>query len=164
MKEFPVLHTPRCVMGRITAEEIPVLRQIFDDELTQKYLSELQSLVDTNEGIKRIMASFDTLLKQDEGMIWGIRLGEKLIGIVAFIDLSCKPTIFYATHPSHRSKGYMKECVSQSVQYVLDRGLCSYVQTEVHNDNKTSIRVLQSVGFKMLKKERERTYLQIINV
>lgn len=164
MKEFPVLHTPRCVMGRITAEDIPVLRQIFDDELTQKYLSELQSLVDTNEGIKRIMASFDTLLKQDEGMIWGIRLGEKLIGIVAFIDLSCKPTIFYATHPSHRSKGYMKECVSQSVQYVLDRGLCSYVQTEVHNDNKTSIRVLQSVGFKMLKKERERTYLQIINV
>ena len=161
MKELPVLHTPRCVMGRITAEDIPVLRQIFDDELTQKYLSELQTLVDTNEGIKRIMASFDTLLEQDEGMIWGMRLGEKLIGIVAFIDLSCKPTIFYATHPSHRSKGYMKECVSKSIRYVLDCGLCSYIQTEVHNDNTFSLHLLASIGFKVIMQDDIKTHLRM---
>lgn len=161
MKELPVLHTPRCVMSRITAEDILVLRQIFDDELTQKYLSELQSLVDTNESIKRIMASFDTLLEQDEGMIWGIRLGEKLIGFVAFIDLSCKPTIFYATHPSHRSKGYMKECVSKSVRYVLDRGLCSYIQTEVHNDNTFSLCLLDNIGFKYIMQDNIKTQLRI---
>lgn len=161
MKEFPALHTQRCVMSRITAEEIPVLRQIFSDELTLKYLSELRSFVDTNEGIKRILASFDTLLKQEEGMILGIRLAEKLIGFVAFIDLSFKPTVFYAIHPSYRSKGYMKECLSQSVQYVLNSGMCSCVQTEVHNDNVTSIWILQSVGFKILKKDNEKMYLQM---
>lgn len=162
MKELPVLYTQRCAMSRITAENIPVLRQILDDELTQKYLSELQSFVCTNEGIERILTSFDTLLKQDEGMIWGIRLAEKLIGFLAFIDLSCKPTVFYAIHPSYRSKGYMKECLSQSIQYVLNSGMCSYVQTEVHNDNVKSIRLLQSVGFKILKRDKDKMYLQIM--
>ena len=161
MKEFPALHPQRCIMSRIIAEDIPVYRQIFGDELTKKYLSELQPFVGTYEGIKRILASFDTLLKQEEGMVWGIRLAEILIGFVAFIDLSCKPTVFYAIHPSYRLKGYMKECLSQSVQYVLNGGLCSYVQTEVHNDNVTSIRILQSVGFKILKKDKEKMYLQI---
>lgn len=161
MTELPVLKSPRCVLNRITEEDIPVMRQIFNDRLTRKYLSELWTLVKTDEGIKQMLSSFNTLMKQNEGLIWGVRLNGNPIAFVAFMDLSCNPTVIYAMHPAYRLKGYMKECVALSVQYMLDRGLCSYIQTEVHNDNVVSIKLLQSIGFMALKQDDEKSYLRI---
>jgi Acetyltransferases, including N-acetylases of ribosomal proteins len=160
MTEFPVLQSPRCVLNRITEEDIPVMRQIFDDGLTRKYLSELWTLVETDDGIKQMLSSFNLLMKQNEGLIWGVRLNGNLIAFVAFMDLSCNPTVIYAMHPAYRSKGYLKECVAQSVQYILDSGMCSYMQTEVHNDNVASVKLLQSIGFDVVSKDELKTYLQ----
>ena len=160
MTELPVLNSPRCVLNRITEEDIPVMRQIFNDRLTRKYLSELWTLVKTDEGIKQMLSSFYTLMVQDEGMIWGVRLNGDMIGFIAFMDLSFNPTVIYAMHPAYRFKGYMKECVALSVQYILDSGMCSYMQTEVHNDNTASVRLLQSIGFDVVSKDELKTYLQ----
>ena len=160
MTEFPVLQSPRCVLNRITEEDIPVMRQIFNDRLTRKYLSELCTLVKTDEGIKQMLYSFCTFMEQDEGIIWGVRLNDVIIGFVAFMDLSFNPTVIYAMHPTYRSRGYMKESVALSVKYVLGRGLCSYMQTEVHNDNVASVRLLQSVGFDVVKKDNSKLYLR----
>lgn len=160
MKELPVLKSTRCVLNRITEDDIPVMRQIFDDELTKKFLSELWTLVATDEGIKQMLSSFNILMQQNEGLIWGVRHNGNLIAFVAFMDLSCNPTVIYAMHPAHRSNGYMKECVAQSVQYILESGMCSYMQTEVHNDNVASVRLLQSIGFDVVSKDKLKTYLQ----
>lgn len=160
MTELPVLKSPRCSLNGLTGNDIPAMRQIFDDELTRKYLSELCSLVETDEGIKQMLSSFNILMKQNEGLIWGVRHNGNLIAFVAFMDLSCNPTVIYAMHPAQRSKGYMKECVAQSVQYILDSGMCSYMQTEVHNDNVASVRLLQSIGFDVVSKDKLKTYLQ----
>ena len=160
MTELPVLNSPRCVLNRITEEDIPVMRQIFDDELTRKYLSELWTLVKTDVGIKQMLSSFNVYMEKDEGMIWGIRHNGDLIGFVAFMDLSLNPTVVYAMHPSYRSKGYMKECVALSVRFVLSRGKCRYVQTEVHNDNAVSIGLLQSIGFNIVRCVMRKTYLR----
>ena len=159
MTELPVLKSPHCVLSRITEEDVPVLRQIFDDESTRKYLQELQSLVRSDEGIKRMLTSFDALQKKGESMIWGVRLRDVMIGFVAIMDLSCKPTIIYAMHPDYRRNGYMKECVVESVRFLFYNNLCNYVQTEVHNDNVASIQLLQSIGFKLLKQDDQKTYL-----
>lgn len=160
MKDFPVLHTQRCVLNRITDEDIPVMRQIFKDVLTQKYLPELRSLVRTDKGIRQILQSFDFYLSKDEGVIWAIRLSDALIGFVAIMDLSSKPTVFYALHPDFRKNGYMQESVAMSVQYILEKGLNYYVQTEVHNENMNSINLLQSIGFRVVKKTKCKTFLQ----
>lgn len=160
MTEFPVLQSPRCVLNRITEEDIPVMRQIFDDGLTRKYLSELWTLVETDDGIMQMLSSFNLLMKQDEGLIWGVRLNGNLIAFVAFMDLSCNPTVIYAMHPAYRFKCYMKECVALSVQYILDSGMCSYMQTEVHNDNVASVGLLQTIGFDVVSKDELKTYLQ----
>ena len=162
MAELPVLKSPRCILNRITEEDTPIMRQIFDDGLTRKYLSELLTLVETDDGIQQMLSSFNILMKQDEGLIWGVRLNGNLIAFVAFMDLSCNPTIIYAMHPPYRFKGYMKECVALSVQYILDSGLCSYMQTEVHNDNVASVRLLQSIGFDVVRKGRLKTYLRFV--
>ena len=99
-------------------------------------------------------------MEQDEGIIWGVRLNDVIIGFLAFMDLSFNPTVIYAMHPTYRSRGYMKESVALSVKYVLGRGLCSYMQTEVHNDNVTSVGLLQSIGFDVVSKDKLKTYLQ----
>ncbi len=161
MMELPFLKSPRCVLDHMSEGDIPVLRLIFDDESTCKYLSELRSLVRTDEGIIRMLASFDALQMQNEGMIWGVRLNGNLIAFVAFIDLSYNPTIIYAMHPAYRCKGYMKECVALSVRFVLDLGLCSYVQTEVHNDNTFSLHLLASIGFKVIMQDDIKTHLRM---
>ena len=119
MTELPVLQSPRCVLSRITVEDIPVMRQIFNDRLTKKYLSELWTLVNTDEGVKQMVSSFNTFMEQDEGMIWGVRLNDDMIGFVAFMDLSFNPTVIYAMHPTYRSRGYMIECVS--LQYSVKK-------------------------------------------
>ena len=160
MTELLVLKSTRCILNRITEKDIPVMRQIFNDRLTRRYPSELWTLVKTDEGIKQMLSSFYTLMAQDEGMIWGVRLIGNLIGFVAFMDLSFNPTVIYAMHPAYRFKGYMKECVALSVQYILDSGMCSYMQTEVHNDNTASVRLLQSIGFDVVSKDKLKTYLQ----
>lgn len=160
MTELPVLKSPRCVLNRITEEDISVMRQILNDRLTRKYLSELWTLVNTDEGIMQTLSSFYNLMEQDEGMIWGVRLNGDMIGFIAFMDLSFNPTVIYAMHPAYRFKGYMKECVALSVQYILDSGMCSYMQTEVHNDNTASVRLLQSIGFDVVSKDKLKTYLQ----
>lgn len=161
MIELPVLKSRHCLLNRITEEDLPVMRQILNDELTRKYLSELWTLVKTDEGIKQMLTSFYIFMEQDEGLIWGVRLDGKLIAFVAFMDLSCNPTIVYAMHPAYRSRGYMKECVAQSVKYVLDCGLSSYVRTEVHNENVPSIRLLQSIGFEIVNRCRWKTYMRL---
>lgn len=160
MTNLPVLKSPRCVLNRITEEDISVMRQILNNRLTRKYLSELWTLVNTDEGIMQTLSSFYNLMEQDEGMIWGVRLNANLIGFVAFMDLSFNPTVIYAMHPTYRFKGYMKECVALCVQYILDSGMCSYMQTEVHNDNTASVRLLQSIGFDVVSKDKLKTYLQ----
>ena len=160
MTELPVLKSTRCVLNRITEEDISVMRQILNDRLTRKYLSELWTLVNTDEGIMQTLSSFYNLMEQDEGMIWGVRLNNVVIGFVAFMDLSFNPTVIYAMHPTYRSRGYMKESVALTVQYVLNNGMCSYMQTEVHNDNVASVRLLQSVGFDVVKKDNSKLYLR----
>ena len=160
MTELPVLKSSRCMLNCITGNDIPVMRQIFDDEQTRKYLSELWTLVETDEGIEQMLSSFNILMKQNEGFIWGVRHNGNLIAFVAFMDLSFNPTVIYAMHPAYRFKGYMKECVALSVQYVLDSGMCSYMQSEVNNDNVVSVRLLQSIGFEVVSKDELKTYLQ----
>lgn len=161
MTELPVLKSPRCVLNCITEDDIPVMRQIFDDELTRRFLSELWTLVETDEGIKQMLTSFNILMKQNEGLIWGIRLNGILIGFVAFVDLSFNPTVVYAMHPTYRSRGYMKESVALSVQFVLESEMCSYVQTEIHDDNVASAKLLQSIGFNIVNNDGTKIFLQI---
>lgn len=161
MTELPVLKSPRCVLNCITEDDIPVMRQIFDDELTRRFLSELWTLVETDEGIKQMLTSFNILMKQNEGLIWGVRLDGNLIAFVAFMDLSCNPTVIYAIHPTYRSKGYMKESVVRSVQYVLESKMCGSIQTEIHDDNVASAKLLQSIGFNIVNNDGTKIFLQI---
>ena len=44
MNAYPKIQTHRCVLSCINNTDIPILRQIFDDDATKRYLRELNDL------------------------------------------------------------------------------------------------------------------------
>ena len=147
MKSVPVLHTAHCVLSAVTSADIPVLCLILDDTDTQRFLPELCDVLQTEESLKQFIASFDTYLQQDEGILWGIHKEDTFIGFIAIMDIPDNPTLFYAMHPAYRNQGLMKESLKVVIDYIRGKNLFYKLQTEVYWDNNASIALLKDVGF-----------------
>lgn len=160
MKTVPELTTSRCVLRQIAIEDFPLLSQTMQDEQSQLYLPELYDIVKTEEGLLQCVSSFKEYLHQDEGILWGIYAKENFIGFIALMDISVAPSVFYALHPLNRKDGYMKECLKEVISFLFNNGLCSYLQTEVYENNAASLNILHANGFYVMKYEDGKFYLQ----
>ena len=143
----PELQGEQCTLNAIEESDIPVLRGIFSDSVTQRFLPDLCDIAKTDADIRQILKSFRTYLSKGEGLLWGIRKNSKLIGFVAVMDLSFNPTIFFAMHPIYRNKGLMKESVELSTLYIRGAKLCDELHTELDETNSPSRKVLESCGY-----------------
>lgn len=150
----PTLQSEHCTLSSIAENDIAALRAIFSDADTQRYLPDLCDIAKTNNGIKQILKSFRTYLSKNEGILWGIRMHDTLIGFIATMDLSTDPTIFFAIHPKYRNQGYMQECVRLATWYLFDAKLTSELHTEVDINNIASQRVLESCGYSLVNKDK----------
>ena len=147
----PELTTARCILNEVTEDDIPVLKSIFTDATTQRFLPDLCEIAKTDEGIRNILQSFRLYLKKKEGVLWGIRHRGEFIGFVATMDLSFNPTIFFAMHHEHRNQGMMIESVKIATQYIIESNFCTELYSEVSDDNIASQRVLVTCGYRFCK-------------
>lgn len=147
MSAFPEIRTVRCILKCISNDNIPVLKAIFEDDETQKYLPELYPLIDESYGVINLILAFDSYSESGDGYLWGIHNEDKLLGFVAVVDLSCKPALFYAMHPNYRSQGYMKESLASLIDFLRDARSCQIITTEVYRTNEVSLYILRSLGF-----------------
>lgn len=154
----PTLQSEHCTLNEIERNDIAALRTILSDADTQRYLPDLCDIAQTNDGIKQILKSFRTYLSKNEGVLWGIRKDDTLIGFVATMDLSTNPTIFFAMHPKYRNQGYMQESVRLATQYICDTKLTNELHTEVDVNNIVSQKVLERCGYKV-KEEQTLSFL-----
>ena len=135
MNAYPKIQTHRCVLSCINNTDIPILRQIFDDDATKRYLRELNDLVSSEDGIKQFLYSFSCYVPD-------------------------KPTLFYAMHPAYRSQGIMKECILEAVSFILKNLSCDFIQSEVYKDNVISIKLLQSANFEIIGSDKNKVFLK----
>lgn len=161
MNSVPTLHTDRCTLTAVTQSDIPVLRQILDDSETQRFLPELCEEFQTTESLQQFVASFDKLLLQDEGILWGIRKDNVFIGFIAIMDIKTIPSLFYAMHSVNRRSGYMKESLKRVLGFVSGKYLCSKLQTEVYHGNTASLELLFSIGFHQSKRDKQKEFVEI---
>ena len=147
MKNSPLIQTSRCVLKTIDENSTPILQQIFNDETTKQFLSELNDLVCNTEGLRQLLKSFSCYTEENTGFLWGINYKNELIGFIAIMDIPDNTTLFYAMHPNYRLQGLMKECIKEVVVYIIKTGLCDFIQSEVDIDNLISINILESSGF-----------------
>lgn len=149
----PTLQSNHCTLNEIEEYDIAAMRTIFSDADTQRFLPDLCDIARTDDGIKQIQKSFRTYMSNNEGILWGIRKHDTLIGFVATMDLSTNPTIFFAMHPKYRRQGYMQESVRLATQYICDAKLTNELHTEVDVNNIASQKVLERCGYKVKGKQ-----------
>lgn len=158
MKSVPVLHTHRCTLSAVTQSDIHILRQILDDTETQRFLPELCEEFQTAKSLQQFVASFDKYLLQDDGVLWGVRKDSVFIGFIAIIEIKTNPTLFYAMHPVYRNKGYMKECLIETIDYMHDTNLCDMLHTEVCNENLISCQMLEDLCFQVIDANTQKKF------
>lgn len=149
----PTLHAEHCTLNEVEENDISALRTIFSDADTQRFLPDLCDIAQTDDDIKQILMSFHTYLSKNEGIIWGIRKHDTLVGFVATMDLSTNPTIFFAMHPKYRNQGYMQESVRLATQYICEAKLTNELHTEVDVNNIVSQKVLERCGYKVKEEQ-----------
>ena len=159
MNPFPEINARHSVLTRISEDALGLLKEIFDDADTRRFLPELYELLDSSNGIQKFVSIFDLYTQNDEGYLWGIKHYDELVAFVAVMDLSDIPVLFYATHPNHRSKGYMKDALCGVIDYLSYKRTIRTISTDVYKENSISIALLQQLGFCVCKEDDKKVYM-----
>ena len=140
---FPVLHTKRCVLSQISDADVTVLWEIFKDNLFSKFLPELSEVFGSQKSLKTFIESFNHYFDEESGILWGIRLNEKLTGFVAIIDIPDHATLIYAIHPEYRNMRIMSETIDEVTNFWTLNYSQIPLNTEVYRGNYASLAILQ---------------------
>ena len=159
MNPFPEINSRHSALARISESELDILKEIFEDVETRRFLSELYELLDSSNGIQKFVSTFDLYTRNDEGYLWGFKHCDELVGFVAVMDLSDIPVLFYAMHSNHRSRGYMKDALQSVLGYLSNQKAIRTISTDVYKENSISIALLQQLGFCVCKEDDKKAYM-----
>ena len=159
MNPFPEINARHSVLTRISEDALGLLKEIFDDADTRRFLPELYELLDSSDGLQNFVTTFDYYTQNDEGYLWGIKHSDEFVGFIAVMDLSDDPALFYATHPNHRSRGYMKDALQSALGYLSNQKAVRTISTDVYTGNNISINILQQLGFCVCREDDKKVYM-----
>lgn len=159
MSPTPEITTRHSVLTRISEDESCLLKETFEDADTRRFLPELYKLLDSPDGLQNFVTAFDYYTQNDEGYLWGVKHSNEFVGFVAVMDLSDVPVLFYAMHPNHRSKGYMKDALCGVINYLSDKKAIRTISTDVYKENSISTTLLQQLGFCVCKEDDKKVYM-----
>ena len=159
MNPFSGINARHSVLTCISEDALGILKEIFEDVETRRFLPELYELLDSPNGLQNFVTIFDYYTQNDEGYLWGIKHSDEFVGFIAVMDLSDAPALFYATHPNHRSKGYMKDALCGVIDYLSYKRTIRTISTDVYKENSISIALLQQLGFCVCKEDDKKAYM-----
>lgn len=159
MNFTPDINTKYSLLTHISENDMSILKEVFDDAEANRFLPELYELLDAPDGLQKFVSTFDLYAQNGEGYLWGIKHNGVLVGFIAVMDLSDVPAIFYAMHPNHRSRGYMKDALHGVIDYLGNTKTIRNITTEVYKDNNESIILLRLLGFCICNEDNNKVYL-----
>ena len=159
MNPFPEINARHSVLTRISEDALGILKEIFEDAETKRFLPELYEILDTPDGHHRFTSTFDLYAQNDEGYLWGIKHNSEIVGFVAVMDISSDTTLFYAMHPNYRSCGYMKDALENVLDYLSNHKVVRTISTDIYKNNSISINLLQQLGFCVCREDDKKVYM-----
>ena len=69
MNPFPEINTRYSVLTRISEDKLGILKELFDDADTRRFLPELYELLDSPDGLQNFIATFVYYSQNDEGYL-----------------------------------------------------------------------------------------------
>lgn len=154
MKEFPYLQTARCYLVETSLDDAEALFETVNTVECQKNMPEFYSAFHHKEGITHFIQVFSDYWRLGSGMLWSIKTPSNIVGFVGIMDIPDMATLFYATHPAHRNKGYMKESVICCLEYFSKQYTGISVHSVVFDDNIPSLEILSNTAVKIDLRQR----------
>ncbi len=137
---LPVLHSPRLTYRDMLPHDAPALHALVSQWQVVRQLGSFPWPADPAFSLTRA-APYAGI-----GFVWGVFLNGALIGTVGIT----KGELGYMIDPAHHRKGYGREAVC----FAIAQSLLMYVEAEVWADNPASMGLLESLGFKIMRKTR----------
>ena len=154
MKEFPELITDRCRLVQTTLDDAEAIFETVNTLECQMNMPEFYSAFHHKEGITHFIQVFSDYWRLDNGMLWTIKTPLYIVGFVGIMDIPDMATLFYATHPAYRNKGYMKECVMCCLEYFSKQYAGTSIHSVVFDDNIPSLKILSNTAVKIDLRQR----------
>lgn len=158
MNDFCILTTPRCFLTQASLEDTDAIYEIINNEECEKNMPEFYSAFHRKKDVKRFIQTFSNYRRLGGGMLWTIKRHSSIIGFVGIMDIPDNATLFYATHPKYRNKGYMKESVMSCLRYFEERYSGMPIHTVVFEDNIPSLKILANTVVKIDLRNRSNPY------
>lgn len=135
------------------------LKQILD-MLKSEQIRQTYMIPDfpTEEAAVRLAQRFVALSQEEEKLIVGIALDERLIGFMNEQDtIEGSIEMGYVIHPDYHGMGYMTEAFSAMIDALLAMGYAE-VTAGAFEENAASIRVMEKCGMKRMEKTESIDY------
>jgi RimJ/RimL family protein N-acetyltransferase len=139
-----IIHTPRLTLGPLREQDQAALIALFRHEAVKETYMVPDPLDDATA--QRLFARMMALSHDDTRYVFGIFLGDALIGVLNDTEISGDTIeMGYALHPDHWNRGYMSEAFAAVINYLHTRGFTT-VTAGAFEENAASLRVMQKCG------------------
>lgn len=158
--EFPEFFLPCCTLRRIRRRDVDaIFAGLSHPQVIAHYGVSYDSLEATDEQ----MHWYDALLKEHQGIWWGISLPgrDTLVGACGFNDWSHSDRsvdIGYWLMPEYWGRGLMQACLPTILRFAIGALGVHRVHADVEPENPASARVLERIGFVFEGTQRDAEY------
>ena len=153
MREFKTL---RLSLGEIRECDFDALTAVMkNEEVGKTYM--VPDLPD-HEAEMKLFSRLRELSERDERYVFGIFLGEKLIGMLNDTEINGKMIeVGYAIHPDYWGNGYAAEALSAVIPHLFSVGFDEVI-AGAFECNPASLRVMEKSGMKKSNLKAEVEY------
>lgn len=152
-KTFPILMTEKLILRQLSKSDSGAILQLRSDTEVNKYLDRK-----TSKTLEDALGFINSIIENtgNDGLFyWAItQKGDgKLIGTIClfdFLDAEKKCEIGYELLPQYHGQGIMAEAIKKVIEYAVQALGIKAIDATPHNENQSSIKLLQKTGFKQL--------------
>lgn len=150
------LKTERLRLAALRPQDAPALIALLTDPfVTETYMV---PPLETTEAKERLFQRLKQLSEDPERFVWGVFLGDTLIGLLNETDRQGREIeLGYAIAPAHRNRGYASEAMRAAIKELLGLGF-SAVRAGAFIENKASMRVMEKCGMHRTDETETITY------
>lgn len=155
-EKMTLIKTERLNMQAFSDNDIEdTLALLYNDEIKQTYM--VPDFQSREEAIK-MFVRLQEMSCSSERFVYGIKLGEKLIGFINEVDIDGDTIeVGYVIHPDHKNNGYATEVLQAAIQELFRVGY-SIVRVGIFQENSASRRVIEKCGLELIDLEDDIEY------
>ncbi|MDE6331087.1 MAG: GNAT family N-acetyltransferase, partial [Muribaculaceae bacterium] len=119
--DVEILHTERCILRPVTAEDADWLFDLFNDCDVVKYIEGIKWFNADVDSVRTFIESMHINADKDLGAMWCVEYQSANIGFILAYDLKDNPFLSFALFPKYRSQHLGSEVIAVTKEYISRR-------------------------------------------